>query len=309
MYQSEPVLYRTHPFLRLVVLLALLIVSMLVTAFIGILIGLPFFGSELIESLKGFSLLNQPDQIGMLKYLQIVNQIGLFIIPPILFALMVSRSIKGYLRMDRRPHSMTILAGSIMILFSLPFLHWLSELNEAIRLPEFMGSVERWFQEYESRARELTEAFVDVHTWGGLTVNLLMIALLPAFGEEMLFRGVLLRGMNDWTKNIHASVLITAFLFSALHLQFYGFLPRFVLGVLLGYMLVWTGSLWVPIIMHFVNNAMAVLIVFFMNRSGKEVEMEEIGSSSNIFIIFFSFLLMLSLTFFIYANEERQRIK
>ncbi len=306
MYQKEPILYRSHPFLRLLMLLALVIVSMLVTAFIGILIGMVFYGTDLLESLKGFSLLNEPGQIAMLKYLQIVNQIGLFIIPPFLFALMVSRNVGGYLRINKAPRFYTVLAGSAMVLFSLPFLHMLTEINEMARFPEFMGSIERWLQEYEARARELTEAFIDVDTYGGLAVNLLMIAILPAVGEELLFRGALLRAMNDWTKNIHWAVIITAFLFSALHLQFYGFLPRFVLGILLGYMLVWSGSLWVPIIVHFVNNASAVLIVFFMNRSGKEVEMEEIGSSSNMFIIIFSLLLMVSLTVFIYANEKRK---
>lgn len=287
-------------------LLAIIIASLLITAFIGVLIALPFYGTGILETLKGGSVLTHADNLDVLKFFQIVNQIGVFIVPPIVFALLVSRRIWAYLGLVRPPRFYTWLAGSALVLFSLPFLHWLGEVNEMIRLPEFLAGVERWMQQSEVRARELTEAFVDVDTFGGLMVNVVMIALLPAVGEELLFRGALLRIFRDWSNSAHFAVVITAVLFSALHMQFYGFLPRMVLGVFLGYMFVWSGSLWVPIIVHFVNNVVAVMIIFFMNRAGKEMEVEDIGASSSMFVIILSLLLVISLILFIYANERRK---
>jgi membrane protease YdiL (CAAX protease family) len=108
-----------------------------------------------------------------------------------------------------------------------------------------------------------------------------MIAFLPAIGEELLFRGVILRIFTNWTKNHHWGVWISAILFSALHMQFYGFIPRMLLGVLFGYLLVWSGSMWLPIIAHFINNGVAVVVMFLIDKDLLNPELEEIGSTTD----------------------------
>jgi membrane protease YdiL (CAAX protease family) len=134
-----------------------------------------------------------------------------------------------------------------------------------------------------------------------------MIAILPALGEEFLFRGVILRFLRDWTGMVHFSVILSAFIFATMHFQFYGFIPRFLLGALLGYMFVWSGTLWLPIIVHFINNGMAVLVVFIMNRQGNAAQLEEIGSTSNVYLIAGSALMMVVLTAAIYFTERKRK--
>jgi hypothetical protein len=104
-------------------------------------------------------------------------------------------------------------------------------------------------------------------------LNLFICAALPAIGEEFFFRGTLQQLFNQWFKNKHVAIIVTAFLFSAIHLQFYGFIPRFLLGLYLGYLFVWTGSLWAPIFAHFLHNGISVGIQYFANQQGIEPEM------------------------------------
>lgn len=295
------------PVLQLVMLVSIVFVSLLVTAILGILIGIPFFGTGILENLTQGVDYSDESMIPLLKYLQIVNQVGVFIIPPLLFAFMMNWNITGYLRLERKPLNVSWLAGGLMVILALPFLHWLADINGAIRLPEFMSGIEEWMRESERKADEMTEMFINVNTYSAFLVNLLMIAILPAVGEELLFRGVILRFLKDWTGKIHLAVFLSAFIFSSLHFQFYGFLPRFLLGVLLGYMFVWSGSLWVPILVHFINNAAAVLVIFIANRAGRTAELEEIGATSNVFYIIASALMIALLTWTIYYAEKKRK--
>jgi hypothetical protein len=117
---------------------------------------------------------------------------------------------------------------------------------------------------------------LNVDTIGGLIVNLLLMALLPALAEELTFRGILQRliGKKQEDKGIvpHMAIWVTAIVFSAIHMQFYGFIPRMLMGALFGYVFVWTGSLWVPIVMHFVNNGMAVLVYYILSSKGVSID-------------------------------------
>jgi len=202
------------------------VVSLLISLFLGLLIGLPFFGIEMIENLAGGSDISIADNLNMLKYLQIVNQIGLFVFPALAFAFLVNRNVSEYLSLNRNPKLFSILAGTLLIFMVLPFLHFLSDINEMINLPEFLSGLEKWMIDSEERAQVLTEAFINVKTYPGFVINILMIAILPAIGEEFLFRGVLLRLFRELFKNVHVAVIISAILFSALHLQFYGFFNK-----------------------------------------------------------------------------------
>ncbi len=309
MFIREPILAQASPLLRLLMLIAIIFVSVLITAVLGILIGIPFFGKEIIAYLSSQSDLSNPESIPLLKYLQIVNQVGVFIIPPVLYAFLVNRNIKSYLRLDKKPFLFSLIAGSVLVLLALPMLHWLAGINEIVRLPQVLSGIEEWFRNVEERAQEITELFINVKTIPAFLVNLLMIAILPAIGEEFLFRGVILRWFNEWIKNIHIAVLLSAFIFSVLHFQFYGFLPRFMLGIILGYLFVWSGSLWVPIAVHFINNAIAVCMIFYINRVGHDIALEEIGSTTNNNYILLSTLITIFLAGTIYFYEKKRRIQ
>ena len=306
MLEKRPLLYNPSPILQLILFFAIIVISLLISLFLGLLIGLPFFGIEMVGNLAGGADVGIADNLNILKYLQIVNQLGVFVFPALAFAFLVNRNVPEYLSLDRRPKLFPILAGISLIFMVLPFLHFLAEINEMIRLPGFLSGFEQWMKDSEVRATELTEAFINVKTYPGFILNILMIAILPAIGEEFLFRGVLLRIFRDLFRNVHIAIIVSAILFSALHLQFYGFLPRFFLGVALGYIFIWSGSLWLPIIIHFFNNALAVVVIFYLNLSGRNTSIDEIGSSQNYFVIVLSAVLVILLMLFIYSYEKKQ---
>jgi hypothetical protein len=189
---------------------------------------------------------------------------------------------------------------------ALPFLNWLIDINNGIHLPAYLSRIETWMRDSENTLQELTDAFLITDKWGGFFINLVMIGGLAAVGEELIFRGILVRLIREWTKNVHLAVIIPAILFSAFHLQFYGFFGRTVLGIMLGYLFVWSGSLWVPILVHFLNNAMAVILAFLTRKGIFTTDIESFGSSENGLIIGGSSIMMVLTMGIIYYHERRK---
>ena len=164
------------------------------------------------------------------------------------------------------------------IVFSGPLINWMNELNQHLTLPSALKGIEEWMRNAEDRATELTKVFLETTSYSGLAVNLFVIALLPAIGEELLFRGAVQRLLIDLTKNKHAGIVLSAIAFSALHMQFYGFVPRMMLGIFFGYVVLWSGSLWPAIMGHFINNATAVIMMFLQKRNQLPFDPDTIGT-------------------------------
>jgi membrane protease YdiL (CAAX protease family) len=273
---------------------------------VGVGLGMLFFGKDVLSVITEAANFSDPSTVIALKYFQVVNQLGVFILPAVIFALLTDNDLLGYLKLKGGWHKLSLVFGFVLILVSLPFIHWLMEVNTSIQLPEFLSSVEDWMKDREDEAQQLTDAFLETDSIGGFLFNLLMIAVIAAIGEELIFRGVLVRLFREWTHNIHLAVFLPALIFSALHLQFYGFLPRLVLGLFLGYLFVWTGSLWVPIIIHFINNAFAVVLAFLDSRGLVQVDVDQVGASGNSLVILTSLLLSLVILVIIYLHERRK---
>jgi len=162
----------------------------------------------------------------------------------------------------------------------------------------------------EESAKKLTELFLDADNEGEFLINFLMIAILPAIGEELLFRGILQRYLIEWLKNKHIGVLIASILFSALHLQFFGFFPRLLLGIFFGYLLLWSRNLWLPIFAHFINNGVAVIFYFIFGAEIVEKEINSIGTESgNLFIALGSLVLVTLLVISVYREEVKSELK
>lgn len=215
---------------------------------------------------------DDPANLGYLKFFQLLQSLGMFILPPFVLAYALSDTPIQFLQLRRKPTWMMVGLVGVLILAGGPLIEWFSLLNQQLVLPSWMSSVESWMRASEDQANQLTEAFLTTKSFGGLLSNLFIVAVLPAVGEELLFRGLLQKLIKRMTGNRHSAIWITAVLFSALHLQFFGFLPRMLLGVLFGYLLEWTGTLWLPIVAHFVNNAAGVIIFYF---TGKGLEPEQ----------------------------------
>lgn len=279
-------------YLKLIFLGMILLAGFLLISLLSVLILIPFYGTDVLHSLMNPE---DPENTGLLKYLQIMNQVGLFIVPSLVFAWMYNRRTLGYLNLHRKP-GMGILALSVLLIASmLPFLNFLVEWNEGIDLPDFRDGLEKWMRQSEEQAKKLTEIFLGTGSLSGFLVNFLMIAVLAALGEELFFRGILINLFLDLKSNRHLAVWISAILFSALHLQFYGFFPRMILGVIFGYLYVWTFNLWVPVILHLLFNGITVVVAYLYNIGSISTDPESFGSATNPFVIIFSLAISLFL--------------
>ena len=206
------------------ILMLTIFVSALIFSFFGMLVGYLFTGLSLESNiLSDFS---NPTTITYLKISQISQAIGIFIVPPIIALFIFRKGEENYLNFNSTKLIYLLLSALIMII-SLPIINWLAELNQAISLPEPMSSIELWMHEQEDAALSITKYFLKADSIGILLLNLFIMALLPAFGEEMLFRGVIQKIFSKMGNNIHIGIWLTAFLFSAIHMQFLTFLPRF----------------------------------------------------------------------------------
>ena len=201
-------------------LFAMVVLSALVFSLFGLLIGKLLFNLDLASLANIISSPETDEHILFIKIYQVVNQVGAFILPALLFSFFVSRSSSSYLYLDNRPNLTNILVMGLMVFSILPFINYLGEINEKMVLPEVFSSMEMWMLEKELQAKELTEIFLQTSTISGLLVNLFIVALIPAIGEELLFRGLILKLFKEITGNIHLAVIISAVLFAAMHLQF-----------------------------------------------------------------------------------------
>lgn len=300
----EPPFQHLSPGVKILALVMVMILTFLVVLAFGFALSIPFFGWDMLSNIASLTDYSDPVTVSALKYFQIVNQVGVFIAPAFLFVILTSDNLRRYLNFNRGVKRFSIFFGFLVLAVSLPFINWLVMANSEMHLPDFLSGVESWMRRSEENARQLTEAFLSTGSWSGLLVNLLMIGGLAAIGEELIFRGILVKLFREWTGSIHLSVFIPAVLFSALHLQFYGFFGRLVLGIILGYLFVWSGSLWVPVLVHFLNNAMAVVLSFLDNRGIIKADLDTFGSSDNIIIIAGSFILMVFTMSIIYLHES-----
>jgi membrane protease YdiL (CAAX protease family) len=268
------------PFPQLMFSGFVILVSFLLFLLLSMILAIPLFGLDSMMSIPTIGDLSDPESIRLLKYFQVVQSIGLFIVPPIILAWLFHGRIVEYLYLKRNTTSTSIFLVAVLVFISLPSINFIGEWNTRMEFPEFLAGLERWMKNAEENAAELTEAFLNVETTGGLLFNLFMIAFLPAIGEELLFRGVIQRIFTNWTRNHHWGIWISAILFSALHIQFYGFVPRMLLGVLFGYLLVWSGSMWLPIVAHFFNNGFAVVAMYLVDKNVLNPAVEEIGATT-----------------------------
>lgn len=213
---------------------------------------------------------------GSLKWLQFLQTVGTFLLPAVLGAWLWSEDHKpwAWLRLNSGMTWQTALLAVAAMVCAVPGINLLADLNSRVQLPESLGFIEQILRAQEDAAAALTERFLQADNIGVFLINFGLLALLPALSEEISFRGTLQQiiaphGLARVTP--HMAIWLTAVVFSAIHMQFYGFVPRMLMGAMFGYVFVWTGSLWVPILMHATNNGLAVLAYYLLSSeaSGK----------------------------------------
>ena len=251
-----------------------------------------------------------------LKIAQLVQSVMVFVVPPLLAVWCWSRRPAEWLRLRAVGNGRVYAIVVVLMIVAQPGINLLATWNEGFRLPAFMSEIEQYFQDMEASARELTEMLAAAPTIGALLLNLIVLAAVPALGEELTFRGVLL-GLTDGETTIgsrpspslrtHIAVWVVGIIFSLIHFQFYGFIPRMLLGVVLGYLLVWTGSLWAPMVAHFTNNALVVLLYFAEAHFSLNSEsIESFGTGATSWAGWLSILLSLLLLWLVRNAVQKQ---
>ena len=201
-----------------------------------------------------------PRLSGLLKFVQAASTVIIFGITPLLYSLFTFRSKNLYWLGFRKPEKNLFYVLGIALLFcSFPLEGWLGQINHSIPLPQWMVTTQK-------DADKQIGALLRADNSFDIFVNVFIIALLPAICEEACFRGVLQRILIQSFKSPWAGIIVTGAFFSAFHLQFEGFLPRMFLGILLGALYWYSGSLWISILAHFFTNAIQVVAVTFYPR-------------------------------------------
>lgn len=282
--ENKGILGALHPSAQLVLLVALALAGLAMATTLGFMAWAVIFGVNSLELLAQGGNVAEMGNLNFIRYSQVISHLGLFIIPSVVFAILVGRQPLQYLNGNQKPLLTSVLLAILAIVAALPLVNYLMAFNAGLQLPEALAGIEAWMKTAEERAKMITHAFLEVDTWQGLAFNIFMIAVIPSIGEEFVFRGILQKIFRQWTGNAHLAVWISAFLFSAMHMQFYGFLPRLFLGAVLGYMLVSTGNIWVPVLAHFFNNTAAVTVFYLKHNNYITVDIEQIGLGSGAFL-------------------------
>jgi membrane protease YdiL (CAAX protease family) len=298
--------YNSPAWYKFILAVLILLIFSLVSFFIGILSGIPFFHLTAVD-VRNILLTDgvQTQNISFLKYLQVIQSVGTFFFPALFLAWLFAGNSFAYLRINTPLKFYSLLLVSFSILFAIPIINFTGYLNSLITLPDSLGGVENKIRELEQEASELMKSFLDVPSTGGYLINLMVIAVLPAICEEFLFRGIFQRLFIEWTRNKHIGIIIAAIMFSFFHLQFMGFIPRFLLGVYFGYLLIWSNTLWLPIAAHFINNSFAVTFYHYANQKPGLSWIDEIGGADGNMVYLFSGIFLFAITvILIYYNEH-----
>lgn len=235
-----------------------------------------------------------------LQITQVCSQVIGLLLPPLLYVMLAYEKPFNYLGCNELPK--WSLLGIVAMFTVLPFNGWVSEWNENIVFPESMAALEAKMKSLH----EMYESTSDLLMNGSnLAVGIIIFGLLAAVSEEFLFRGVIQQALVKLFKNAHVGIIVTALVFSAFHSDFYGFFPRFVLGLMLGYMFWMSGSIWASTIMHFTNNTTIVMLYFLNKKEVINIDVESFGSTNNAVLIILS--LVVTVAIFVVCNRLKNR--
>ena len=225
-----------------------------------------------------------------LRLIMFISQLGTFVFSSFFLAYLFSDDAVTYLKIKLGISWKIAIWIVVSMIVVLPFLNFTVFVNEAMKLPEWMKPLEEWMMASEAEIKEFTDTILSYNNWVDLVQNLIVVALMAALGEELLFRGVLQNVFGKKIRNQHIIIWAVAILFSAIHLQFYGFIPRMLMGAYFGYLLYYTRSIWAPILAHFANNAFVVLVTYKSSGISGQTDFDTIGTGQYWWLALISFI-------------------
>lgn len=264
--------------------------------FIGMAFGLfliaSLIGGSILSAITKVSLLDirdvskwddtNPRLIFFIRGLLLIQFLSLFVIPSILFSYFSDPRPLSYLGIQMPSKAIYWILGTAALLFAIPFVDLMGFLNQKIAF----GEAHKMFKSMEEQATKQIRFMLSRHTIGELITNLIFIAAFAGIGEELFFRGVLQRLFIKVTNNPWMGIVITAGIFSAFHFQFFGFFPRFLLGILLGAIYWYSGSILTAILAHFVYDGFMIVLVYFNPSMIDNVDSTVIKQSTTMIVVY-----------------------
>ena len=275
------------------------IFSLIALAGIQLVWGIPVFSNP--AALSDFS---NPELLNPLKFMQVMYSIGLFIVPCFVFLKLADENSLEFLKMKKFPAIIGLLLAFGIMLVVQPLVELTGKWNAAFPFPEAFGIAD-WIKQSEDAGEVVTKLFLKADTVGVFILNVFIIAFLPALGEEIFFRGMIQQYMVKAVKNLYIGIIITAIIFSAFHFQFMGFLPRMLLGIILGCIFAWSKNIWLSVFAHFLNNGAAVTLDYLNQRNIINEEQLESVASDNVMVVVVSLVLLGALMFALYKQRKR----
>lgn len=224
---------------------------------------------------------NDINEISLLKTLQFISAVFSFLIPALIISKLFTQETKPYVSYRQSPGIWYYLLIPVLLISVMPLMNIIIQWNESIVLPDSLNNMEVKMQEMEAASQKMIELMLSGSSFLTISINFVLIALLPALGEEFLFRGVIQKHSKELFKNSHIAIFISAFLFSAIHFQFYGFIPRLLLGMVFGYLVYFSGSIWPAVFAHFINNSMAIAVSYLSKTSDIAAETDTLGTKAS----------------------------
>lgn len=264
-----------HPVVQLIFLGLLVFGGILVCLAVSLVVIYLCYGQEVMLDLLAQKM-DQSASVNATKILLTIQQLFVFLLPALLLGVTESKRPNHFYDLGR-PQMGWLSVVFLLMIVSLPFMAWITGLNQQMSFPQSLKWLENWMRNLENEGAETTKAILKMTSLGALLVNLFVIALMPAICEEFIFRGALQRCFLRWMQNPHVAIWLSAAIFSAIHLQFFGFFPRMFLGAMFGYIYFFTKSIWYTVFAHFLNNGYAVCVAFYLQKNNLPIDQDETG--------------------------------
>ena len=253
------------PFVQFLLLAVFALVGVVVFALLGFALSLAIYGWALLKDTSWMN--GQTGQyLGAFKLILVFQQLGLFLMPAIALSWSERKKITDFYP-TKTPKASHLLLVLLLMGCATPIFGWVNEMNQKMTFPDFLKNVEIWMRASEDQLAKTTAAILQMKSPTDFLINILVIGVAPAICEEFLFRGALQRTFLRVFSNAHVAIWVSAIIFSAIHLQFFGFLPRLFLGAAFGYLCYWTGSIWYGVFAHFLNNSFAVSVAWYLQKN------------------------------------------
>ena len=298
------------PWRSLIILILYFFIGMFVGQFVGSLLAMFLFSLSFEQTMQvATNYLGEPNGKYILYCIQFGSAVGAFIAAPLLFLKRFGTKPVSALFNKESARLIPVVLTVFVTLAFMVVNSILIEWNSNITLPAGWERIERILQEQEEQLGRLTEYLTRFNSFQDFLIAFFIIAIIPAVGEELLFRGLIQTNLSRALRNPHLAIWLTAFIFGAIHFQFYGLFPRLFLGAIFGYLYYWSGSLLLPMIAHFVNNGFSLIMYYLSQQGVIEYDIAETSALPYSSILVFLLLGLAAFGYFRHYFRTHERIQ